>query len=225
MPGPYHSQNTEAWFYRTPGLKIVVPSTPHDARGSDGVGGGRSRSGPLLRAHRALSRSAHQAGARPRRRPAPIPLGRAALRRAGDDLAIVSYGAYVHVALRVADRLAGGRHRGERARSAERSLPLDRAGARSPSRATATGCSSCTRIRGPAASARASPRSSRKRRSNGSTRRCASSARSTPRCRIRRRSRSSILPERGARVERAARLLGRVLTPASNRSSFDRMRS
>src|SRR3954471_3351328 len=30
--GPYHSQNTEAWFYRTPGLKIVVPSTPHDAR-------------------------------------------------------------------------------------------------------------------------------------------------------------------------------------------------
>ena len=31
-PGPYHSQNTEPWFYRTPGLKIVVPSTPHDAR-------------------------------------------------------------------------------------------------------------------------------------------------------------------------------------------------
>ena len=38
--------------------------------------------------------------------PEPIPLGRAALRRAGDDLAIVSYGAYVHVALRVADRLS-----------------------------------------------------------------------------------------------------------------------
>src|SRR5205085_173774 len=30
--GPFHSQNTEPWFYRTPGLKIVVPSTPHDAR-------------------------------------------------------------------------------------------------------------------------------------------------------------------------------------------------
>ncbi|MGH9318031.1 MAG: thiamine pyrophosphate-dependent enzyme, partial [Thermoanaerobaculia bacterium] len=30
--GPFHSQNTEAWFYRTPGIKIVVPSTPHDAR-------------------------------------------------------------------------------------------------------------------------------------------------------------------------------------------------
>ena len=38
--------------------------------------------------------------------PEPIPLGRAALRRLGDDLAMVSYGAYVHVALRVAARLA-----------------------------------------------------------------------------------------------------------------------
>ena len=38
--------------------------------------------------------------------PAPIPLGRAALRRAGSDLAIVSYGAYVHLALRVAETLA-----------------------------------------------------------------------------------------------------------------------
>ncbi|MCU1350442.1 MAG: bkdA2, partial [Acidobacteria bacterium] len=38
--------------------------------------------------------------------PAPLPLGKAALRRAGNDLAIISYGAYVHVALRVAERLA-----------------------------------------------------------------------------------------------------------------------
>ena len=47
-----------------PGLKIVVPSTPHDARALYGVGRGRPRSGPLLRAHRALSRSPHQAGDR-----------------------------------------------------------------------------------------------------------------------------------------------------------------
>jgi 2-oxoisovalerate dehydrogenase E1 component beta subunit len=40
--------------------------------------------------------------------PEPIPLGRAALRRAGGDLAVISYGAYAHVALRVADRLAAG---------------------------------------------------------------------------------------------------------------------
>jgi len=38
--------------------------------------------------------------------PAPLPLGRAALRRAGDDLALISYGAYVHVAMRVAATLA-----------------------------------------------------------------------------------------------------------------------
>jgi 2-oxoisovalerate dehydrogenase E1 component beta subunit len=38
--------------------------------------------------------------------PKPLPIGSAALRRAGDDLAIVSYGAYVHVALRVAEKLA-----------------------------------------------------------------------------------------------------------------------
>jgi 2-oxoisovalerate dehydrogenase E1 component beta subunit len=37
--------------------------------------------------------------------PAPLPIGRAALRRAGDDLAIISYGAYVHTALSVAERL------------------------------------------------------------------------------------------------------------------------
>jgi 2-oxoisovalerate dehydrogenase E1 component beta subunit len=38
--------------------------------------------------------------------PAPLPIGRAALRRAGSDLAIISYGAYVHTALSVAERLA-----------------------------------------------------------------------------------------------------------------------
>jgi len=42
---------------------------------------------------------------------APVPIGKAALRRAGGDVAIITYGAYVHVALRVADRLdASGIH-------------------------------------------------------------------------------------------------------------------
>ena len=66
--GPYHSQNTEAWFYRTPGLKIVVPSTPADARALMASRGRGSRSGSLLRAHRALPRSAGQAGPCRRRR-------------------------------------------------------------------------------------------------------------------------------------------------------------
>ena len=61
--GPYHSQNTEPWFYRTPGLKIVVPSTPRGCARADGGRGRRSGSGALLRAHRAVSRSANQAEA------------------------------------------------------------------------------------------------------------------------------------------------------------------
>jgi 2-oxoisovalerate dehydrogenase E1 component beta subunit len=103
--GPYHSQNTEAWFYRTPGLKIVVPSTPHDARAL--MASAVADPDPVLYyEHIALYREPRIRQSITLDPPAPIPLGRAALRRAGDDLAIISYGAYVHVALRVAERLA-----------------------------------------------------------------------------------------------------------------------
>jgi 2-oxoisovalerate dehydrogenase E1 component len=103
--GPYHSQNTEAWFFRTPGLKIVVPSTPHDARGL--LAAAVADPDPVLYyEHIALYRDPRIKQALGARPPEPIPLGRAALRRAGDALAIVSYGAYVHVALRVAAVLA-----------------------------------------------------------------------------------------------------------------------
>jgi 2-oxoisovalerate dehydrogenase E1 component len=102
--GPYHSQNTEAWFYRTPGIKIVAPSTPSDARAL--LASAVADPDPVLYyEHIALYRD-------PRIKqslvgdPAPIPIGKAALRRAGDQLAIISYGAYVHAALRVADALA-----------------------------------------------------------------------------------------------------------------------
>jgi 2-oxoisovalerate dehydrogenase E1 component len=104
--GPYHSQNTEAWFYRTPGLKIVVPSTPEDARAL--LASAVADPDPVLYyEHIALYRDPRIKQPMADAPPEPIPLGRAALRRAGDDLAIVSYGAFVHVALRVADRLAG----------------------------------------------------------------------------------------------------------------------
>jgi pyruvate/2-oxoglutarate/acetoin dehydrogenase E1 component len=103
--GPYHSQNTEPWFYRTPGLKIVVPSTPHDARAL--MASAVADPDPVLYyEHIALYRDPRIRQALADDPPAPIPLGRAALRRAGGDLALVSYGAYVHVALRVAERLA-----------------------------------------------------------------------------------------------------------------------
>ena len=106
--GPYHSQNTEPWFYRTPGLKIVVPSTPEDARAL--MATAVADPDPVLYyEHIALYRDPRIKQALPAAAPAALPLGQAALRRAGDDLAIVSYGAYVHVAMRVAERLASDR--------------------------------------------------------------------------------------------------------------------
>ncbi len=124
--GPYHSQNTEAWFYRTPGLKIVVPSTPHDARAL--MASAVADPDPVLYyEHIALYRDPRdQAGAvrsarRRRSRSARRPCA-----AQGSDLAIVSYGAYVHVALRVAEKL--GREGIEVAVLDLRSLaPLDRA--------------------------------------------------------------------------------------------------
>jgi len=103
--GPYHSQNTEAWFYRTAGLRIVVPSTPHDARAL--MASAVADPDPVLYyEHIALYRDPRVKQQLPDEAPAPIPLGQAALRRAGGDLAIVSYGAYVHVGMRVAGKLA-----------------------------------------------------------------------------------------------------------------------
>jgi 2-oxoisovalerate dehydrogenase E1 component len=103
--GPYHSQNTEAWFYRTPGLKIVVPSTPQDARAL--MAAAVADPDPVLYfEHIALYRDPRIKQLLPSQAPEPMPIGKAALRRAGDDLAIISYGAYVHVAMRVAEKLA-----------------------------------------------------------------------------------------------------------------------
>lgn len=103
--GPYHSQNTEPWFYRTPGLKIVVPSTPHDARAL--MAAAVADPDPVLfYEHIALYRDPRVKQNIGPLAPAPLPIGQAALRRAGDDLVIISYGAYVHASLRVAERLS-----------------------------------------------------------------------------------------------------------------------
>jgi 2-oxoisovalerate dehydrogenase E1 component len=102
--GPYHSQNTEPWFYRTPGLKIVVPSTPADARAL--MASAVADPDPVLYyEHIALYRDPRIRQRLSTEPPAPVAIGKAALRRGGSDLAIVSYGAYVHTALSVAERL------------------------------------------------------------------------------------------------------------------------
>src|SRR5215831_1368556 len=122
--GPYHSQNTEPWFYRTAGLKIVVPSTPSDARAL--MASAVADPDPVLfYEHIALYRDPRIKQPLADEAPEPIPIGRAALRRAGTDLAIISYGAYVHVACRVAEKL--GRDGIEAAVLDLRSLaPLDK---------------------------------------------------------------------------------------------------
>ncbi len=103
--GPYHSQNTEAWFYRTPGLKIVVPSTPADARAL--MASAVADPDPVLYyEHIALYRDPRIRQVLSKEPPLPVPIGQAALRRVGADLAMISYGAYVHKCLRVAETLA-----------------------------------------------------------------------------------------------------------------------
>lgn len=102
--GPYHSQDTAPWFFRTPGLKIVAPSTPHDARALL-MSAVHDDDPVLYYEHIALYREP-RIKQRLEGTPAPIPLGTAAFRRLGSDLSLVAYGAYVHKALRVAETLA-----------------------------------------------------------------------------------------------------------------------
>jgi 2-oxoisovalerate dehydrogenase E1 component len=103
--GPYHSQNTEPWFYRTPGLKIVVPSTPEDARAL--MAAAVADPDPVLYyEHIALYRDPRIKQSLPENAPAPLPIGKAALRRSGSDIAMISYGAYVHHCMRAAEKLS-----------------------------------------------------------------------------------------------------------------------
>lgn len=99
--GLYHSQNIEALFFSTPGLKIVAPSTPADVKG-------------LLRAsiydpdpvifleHKLTYRSVK--GEFPEG-DHYIPLGKADVKRSGSDLTVISYGMTMHYALNAAQRL------------------------------------------------------------------------------------------------------------------------
>ena len=116
--GPYHSPEHRAWFYRTAGLE--------DRRAVDAArrarADGRRRSPIPIRCSTTSTSRSTAIRASSRRSaiapPAPLPIGQAALRRAGDDLAIISYGAYVHVGAARRRDARRRRHRGQRARSA-----------------------------------------------------------------------------------------------------------
>ena len=101
--GPFHSQNPEAWFVHTPGLKVVAPSTPGDAKGllSSAVRDDNPvvffEAKPLYRSVRGdVPEGDHT-----------VPIGRATMRREGSDVTVITYGSMVHTALETADRLEG----------------------------------------------------------------------------------------------------------------------
>ncbi len=100
--GPFHSQNPEAWFTRVPGLKVVAPSSPADAKGL--LKAAIRDDNPVLYfEHKHLYRRA--------RGPVPegdevTPIGKAAVLREGRDAVVITYGGTVPVALEAAERLA-----------------------------------------------------------------------------------------------------------------------
>lgn len=99
--GPFHSQSNEAWFFHTPGLKIVYPSNPYDAKGL--LNAAIEDPNPYMYfEHKALYRSITE----------EIPdvyytieVGKAAIASAGEDISIITYGMGVHWAKALAQEL------------------------------------------------------------------------------------------------------------------------
>jgi 2-oxoisovalerate dehydrogenase E1 component len=99
--GPFHSQSNEAWFFHTPGLKIVYPSNPHDAKGL--LNSALEDPNPYLYfEHKLLYRSIS----------GPVPdsyytveVGKAALAQEGTQVSIITYGMGVHWAIKVVEEL------------------------------------------------------------------------------------------------------------------------
>ncbi|HVB88552.1 MAG TPA: alpha-ketoacid dehydrogenase subunit beta [Candidatus Dormibacteraeota bacterium] len=100
--GPFHSANPEMYFVHTPGLKVVYPSTAYDAKGllKSAI---RDNNPVLFFEHKFLYRRVKE------ELPAEeytVPIGKAAVRREGRDLTIISYAAAAHTALEAAQLLA-----------------------------------------------------------------------------------------------------------------------
>ena len=100
--GPFHSQNPEMWFVRTPGLKVVCPATAYDAKGliKSAI---RDNDPVLFFEHKGLYRKIKE--------DLPteeytVPIGKAKVAREGRDLSIITYGAMVWTALEAAEILA-----------------------------------------------------------------------------------------------------------------------
>jgi len=100
--GPFHSQSNEMWFVHTPGLKVVAPATPYDAKGLIKAAI-RDDNPVIFYEHKYLYRRIKD--------DVPeadyvVPIGKAAVRREGTDIAVITYGAMVWTALEAAAELA-----------------------------------------------------------------------------------------------------------------------
>ena len=99
--GPFHSECPEGWFFHSPGLKLVAPSTPYDAKGLLKAAI-RDPNPVIYFEHKFLYRRIKS--------PLPkedfvVPLGKADVKRVGNDISVITYGAMVHVALEAAQIL------------------------------------------------------------------------------------------------------------------------
>lgn len=93
--GPFHSQTNEAWFTKTPGLKVVYPAFPYDAKGL--LNTSINDPNPVLFfEHKQLYRSVYQDVPKDYY---TLPLGKASLLKEGKDVTIIAFGAAVHWAL------------------------------------------------------------------------------------------------------------------------------
>lgn len=98
--GPFHSQSTEAWFFHVPGLKIVYPSSPEDAKGLL-LAAFEDPNPVLFFEHKALYRSI--SGSVPDAY-YTIEIGKAKTVRSGNTISIITYGYGVHWALEILER-------------------------------------------------------------------------------------------------------------------------
>ena len=100
--GPFHSQNPEMWFVHNPGLKVVCPATPYDAKGLMKASI-RDNNPVVFFEHKYLYRRIKEDV------PADdyvVPLGKARVARAGGDMSVITYAAMVHTALEAAELLS-----------------------------------------------------------------------------------------------------------------------
>jgi pyruvate/2-oxoglutarate/acetoin dehydrogenase E1 component len=102
--GPFHSQNVEMAFFHTPGLKIVYPSTPYDAKGLMKAAI-RDDNPVIFEEHKGLYRAPYLREVLPRE-DFMVPLGKARIAREGSDLTVVTYGAMVHRSAEAASTLS-----------------------------------------------------------------------------------------------------------------------